>query len=613
MRLITIYLCLLAGSISAQNFLVEDDFEGFGTIFNWRGDDCEMMINRANPYISGLNSSPTVFEYNDIGGQYANVQFTLSENLDLSEHHSFQLKIYIPSSGVTGNQNNQVSLKLQDGSLNQPWTTQTEIIKPVILDEWQEISFDFLNDPFINFDVNSPIPVSRNDLNRIIIQVNGENNTDHVKAYLDDFSFDGWIGSCSNFNTLVWSDEFETDGPLDDSKWFHQTQLPNGNSWYNGELQHYTDRIENSYVDNGFLYLVAKNESYTDQGVTKNYTSARLNSKFAFTYGRVEVRAILPVGPGTWPAIWMLGKNINEPGAYWETEGFGAVNWPQCGEIDIMEHWGTNQEYVQSALHTPSSFGNTINKGGELGNDVSNEFHVYAVEWTPTEMKFFYDNYNVYTYAPNPQDLNTWPFLNEQYLLLNTAITGDIQPTFDESPMIIDYVRIYQGGNIPDTHEACNSFTWIDNITYTQSTSSPTFTNLDEYGCPTTFQLDLTIGEINTTVFSNLNSLQAEQAGASYQWLDCDNNYSIINGETSQNFSTPNSGSFAVEIELDGCVDTSDCYVIDLADLPELLSTEKQLVKVIDLLGRETIPQKNKVLIYIFSDGTSRRIFEAEY
>ena len=136
-------------------------------------------------------------------------------------------------------------------------------------------------------------------------------------------------------------------------------------SWYNGELQHYTDRIENSYVQNGHLYLVAKNETFTDQGVTKNYTSARLNSKFAFTYGRIEVRASLPIGEGTWPAIWMLGKNISEPGAYWETQGFGTTSWPACGEIDIMEHWGSDQDYVQSALHTPSSSGNTVNKGGE--------------------------------------------------------------------------------------------------------------------------------------------------------------------------------------------------------------------------------------------------------
>ena len=103
---------------------------------------------------------------------------------------------------------------------------------------------------------------------------------------------------------------------IDADKWFHQTRLPDGNAWFNGEVQHYTDRLDNSYVSDGTLKIVAKKETFTDQNRTKQYTSARLNSKYAFTYGRVEVRAKLPEGAGTWPAIWMLGKNINENGGY---------------------------------------------------------------------------------------------------------------------------------------------------------------------------------------------------------------------------------------------------------------------------------------------------------
>ena len=104
--------------------------------------------------------------------------------------------------------------------------------------------------------------------------------------------------------SLIWNDEFEGNGSIDTSKWHHQTQLPNGNSWFNGEIQHYTDRLDNSYVSNGTLKIVAKKETYTDQGHTKDYTSARLNSKYAFTYGKIEARAKLPEGVGTWPAIW---------------------------------------------------------------------------------------------------------------------------------------------------------------------------------------------------------------------------------------------------------------------------------------------------------------------
>ena len=110
------------------------------------------------------------------------------------------------------------------------------------------------------------------------------------------------FADAQNWN-LIWADEFNTNGSVNQEKWFQQTQLPNGYSWYNNELQHYTDEIENAYVSNGTLKIVAIKENYTDQGHTKPYTSARLNSKFAFTYGKVEVRAKLPTGQGTWPAV----------------------------------------------------------------------------------------------------------------------------------------------------------------------------------------------------------------------------------------------------------------------------------------------------------------------
>ena len=252
---------------------------------------------------------------------------------------------------------------------------------------------------------------------------------------------------------LVWSDEFDDDGTtyisgvdnaIDDSKWFHQTKLPNGWGWYNNELQHYTNRIENSYVSDGTLKIVAKKEVFSDQGHTKDYTSARLNSKFAFTYGVVEIRAKLPTGDGTWPAIWTLGKNINEPGAYWQQQGFGTVSWPACGEIDIMEHWGNNQNYVQSAMHTPSSHGATDNHGGRTISTVSSEFHVYKLEWTAEKMTFSVDNIAHYIYNPPVKNASTWPFNSDQYLLLNVAIQESIASSFTSSAMEIDYIRVYQ-------------------------------------------------------------------------------------------------------------------------------------------------------------------------
>lgn len=424
--------------------VIEDDFEGSGTINTWYGDDCGLNISFANPFQQGINTSATVLEYSDVGGQYANIRFDSASNFDLSLKNTFTLKIYVPSSGITGAQANQLSLKLQDGTIAQPWTTQSEIIKPIVLDQWQEVSFDFDNDTFINLDSGSLPPNQRTDFNRVVIQVNGEDNMDHVLAYIDDLVYEESINTDPVFDNLVWSDEFNGSGALNSSKWFHQTQIPAGGSWFNGEIQHYTNRIDNTFESNGNLNLVAKKEVFTDQGYTKQYTSARLNSKFAFQYGKVEIRAKLPSGSGTWPAMWMLGKNINEAGAYWHTQGFGTTGWPACGETDIMEHWGNNQNYVQSAMHTPSSFGGTVNHGGQIVSTASTQFHVYTLEWSSEKMVFSVDGVVHYTYNPVVKDASTWPFDAEQYLLLNIAILPYIDPSFTQSAMEIDYVRVYQ-------------------------------------------------------------------------------------------------------------------------------------------------------------------------
>ncbi|MEO0898879.1 MAG: family 16 glycosylhydrolase [Bacteroidota bacterium] len=430
--------------LSAQTYQLQDDFEGPTGISTWAGDDCGMDDSFANPFVEGINTSATVLKYTDTGGTYANVRFDASPNIDLSTHANFSVMLYVPSSGLTGNQPNQISLKLQDGTLGEPWVTQSEIIKPIELDKWQVVNFDFANDSYQNLDPGSPPPLTRSDFSRVVFQINGENNQDQVVAYLDNFSLnDSTAEPGPDYSRLVWSDEFNGNGAIDNTKWFHQTQLPNGTSWYNGELQHYTNRIENSYLDSGHLHIMAIRESFSDQGETKQYTSARLNSKFAFTYGRVEVRAKLPFGEGTWPAIWMLGKNITEPGAFW-TNQFGTTPWPACGEIDIMEHWGYNQNFVQSAMHTPSSHGATVNKGGLYATDVSNTFHVYALEWTPEYMKFSLDGAVYYTYEPSVYNADTWPFDAEQYFILNVAMQGTVAANFTQSPMVIDYIRVYQ-------------------------------------------------------------------------------------------------------------------------------------------------------------------------
>ncbi len=271
------------------------------------------------------------------------------------------------------------------------------------------------------------------------------------------------------YSDLVWSDEFNGNGAINPVKWHHQTQLPAGGSWYNGELQHYTNELANSFVNNGALNIVAIRQPYTSQGFTKQFTSARLNSKFAFTYGRVDVRAKLPIQQGTWPAIWLLGKNINEDGGFFDA-AYGTTNWPACGEIDIMEHGITPSQpinFVQSALHTPSSFGNTINHGGTLANNLGSDFHVYSMNWSPFQITFLLDGVAYYTYNPAVKTPSNWPFNLDQYLLLNIAmggVAGTVNSSFTQEAMVIDYVRVYQNVQA-DTQIPTNFTATIGTIT----------------------------------------------------------------------------------------------------------------------------------------------------
>jgi hypothetical protein len=165
--------------------IVKDGFEGAGTITTWAGDDCGMNTTFSNPYIGALNGSDTVLEYNDTGGQYANIRFDVTPNFDLTAKAKFTLKIYLPSSSVSGSQTNQISLKLQDGTASEPWALQSEIIKSIALDTWQEVTFDFENDTI----GGQQDPLDRTDFNRVVLQVNSENNNDPVIAYIDDFNY----------------------------------------------------------------------------------------------------------------------------------------------------------------------------------------------------------------------------------------------------------------------------------------------------------------------------------------------------------------------------------------------------------------------------------------
>lgn len=236
-----------------------------------------------------------------------------------------------------------------------------------------------------------------------------------------------------SFSTLIFSDEFDTPGSPNANKWTYDIGTGQG-GWGNNESQYYTNRTDNVVIANGILKITAKKENF--QGAEYTSTRMKTQGKFDFQYGKVEVKAKLPIGVGTWPAIWMLGSNIT------------TVGWPACGEVDIMEHVGRDQGKIQSAMHTPSSFGNTVNLGSQNLDDVSTAFHVYAVEWTSEKMVFSVDGNVHYTYNPSTKNSSTWPFDAKQFLILNVAMGGTfggaIDSAFTQSSMEIDYVRIYQ-------------------------------------------------------------------------------------------------------------------------------------------------------------------------
>lgn len=230
----------------------------------------------------------------------------------------------------------------------------------------------------------------------------------------------------NDYTELVWSDEFNTDGAPDATKWSYD--LGTGtNGWGNQEVQEYTNSATNSSVSAGTLKI-----NLIKSGST--YTSARLKSenKYEFTYGKVEVRAKLPSGGGTWPAIWMLG------------EDHATNTWPACGEIDIMEHKGNQPNVIYGTLHYPAVSPGGGNSGSTTIANASSEFHTYSTIWSPTSIQFFVDGALFHSVANN----NTLPFNSDFFLILNVAMGGTfggtIDPAFVQSSMEVDYVRVYQ-------------------------------------------------------------------------------------------------------------------------------------------------------------------------
>ncbi len=262
----------------------------------------------------------------------------------------------------------------------------------------------------------------------------------------------------ARFTKLVWQDEFDTEGAPNTANWGYDVGT-GFDGWGNNELQYYTDRSENVSIQNGVLLITAQKEALNGA----SYTSARLTTKDLFEqqYGRFEARIRVPGGSGLWPAFWLLGADCEDVGERLDS------NWPDCGEIDVMEYRRQEPTSVSGTVHGPGYSGLTVPQGQitksyDLGNDRFDAgFHIFGIEWGPEYINFYVDDvlYNQITPADlevTPDDgsgaLGEWIFNKPFYIIINLAVGGafpgapDSETTFPQS-MLIDYVRVYKNNN----------------------------------------------------------------------------------------------------------------------------------------------------------------------
>lgn len=270
----------------------------------------------------------------------------------------------------------------------------------------------------------------------------GDAANSHGSVYFDDLNIVRTSAAPYGDMNIVWDDEFNgTNAAPNPSIWTYDTGTgaPSNPGWGNSEQEFYTSRTNNVFVANGLLHIVAREESYSNA----NFTSARMKTEglFSFTYGRVEWRAQLPTGTGFWPALWMLGTNIT------------SVNWPTCGEIDVLENPGTNDAIAQSSIH----YGGNATAIYYLTNGMSvTNFHTYTLDWTTNALIFYVDGHLFETQTGWGNGGGPYPFPYNQpfFLIMNLAVGGsyagypaastiESQSTFP-AEMLVDYVRIYQ-------------------------------------------------------------------------------------------------------------------------------------------------------------------------
>ena len=224
----------------------------------------------------------------------------------------------------------------------------------------------------------------------------------------------------------IWADEFNVDGAPNSTYWGYDL---GAGGWGNNEEQYYTNRPENIIIKDGVLKIKTIKENY--QG--SKYTSARIltKDKFSFKYGKIEFKAKLPIGGGTWPALWTLGNNI------------GTVGWPACGEMDVMEHVYNQLNKIHGTFHYPGHSGANGTSASKIIANATTEFHIYTMDWRADFIKIYVDNEKIIEF-PNT---NATPFNQDFFIIINCAIGGNfggaIAPDFTSSTFEIDYVRVY--------------------------------------------------------------------------------------------------------------------------------------------------------------------------
>lgn len=314
------------------------------------------------------------------------------------------------------------------GLIFAPGETQKQIIINIIGDEVRETRETF------GVKIYNPVNAYvEQDLSTIIIE-DDDNNTAGLVipsgGYTSPDSYDGYH--------LAWADEFDgTELNLADWTFENGDGCPNNCGWGNNELQYYRD--DNTSIVDGHLVITAKKQQFGDH----DYTSSRIvtKGKKQFKFGRIDIRAALPEGQGIWPALWMLGSNID------------AVGWPACGEIDIMELTGDTPNRVVGTVHYGASTAehqfisnSRFTTGDESYQD---EFHVYSINWENNLIQFMVDGVVYHTITPASLNGAAYPFNKNQFFIFNVAVGGNWPGNPDASTafpqyMIVDYVRVFQ-------------------------------------------------------------------------------------------------------------------------------------------------------------------------